>query len=76
MKRQAQAVISAPPLARLAAMSADILPLQSWPLSMVNAAYLHPAATMSINFELPAIHDNADGSWGPSSSTIPSQFKE
>lgn len=28
------------------------------------------------NFVLPPIHDNADGSWGPSTSTLPAQFKE
>ncbi|KIR53284.1 eukaryotic translation initiation factor 3 subunit D [Cryptococcus gattii Ru294] len=28
------------------------------------------------NFVLPPIHDNADGSWGPSTSTLPAQFKD
>lgn len=28
------------------------------------------------NFVLPPIHDNSDGSWGPSTSTLPAQFKE
>lgn len=31
---------------------------------------------MALNFVLPAIYDNADGSWGPSSSALPSTFKE
>lgn len=31
---------------------------------------------MALDFVLPAIHDNEDGSWGPSTSTIPAQFKE
>lgn len=31
---------------------------------------------MALNFVLPSIHDNADGSWGPSSSALPVTFKE
>lgn len=31
---------------------------------------------MALDFVLPPIHDNADGSWGPSTSTLPNQFKE
>ncbi|WVQ78203.1 eukaryotic translation initiation factor 3 subunit D [Cryptococcus sp. DSM 104549] len=31
---------------------------------------------MSANFVLPPIHDNPDGSWGPSTSTLPAQFKD
>jgi translation initiation factor 3 subunit D len=27
---------------------------------------------MALNFVLPAIHDNEDGSWGPGSSALPS----
>lgn len=28
------------------------------------------------DFVLPPIHDNPDGTWGPSTSTLPAQFKE
>jgi translation initiation factor 3 subunit D len=31
---------------------------------------------MALDFVLPPIHDNADGSWGPSSSTVSAPFKE
>ncbi|CAD6577232.1 MAG: hypothetical protein TREMPRED_001890 [Tremellales sp. Tagirdzhanova-0007] len=31
---------------------------------------------MSLDFTLPVIHDNQDGSWGPSTSTLPAQFKD
>ncbi|KAL7422219.1 hypothetical protein Q5752_002865 [Cryptotrichosporon argae] len=31
---------------------------------------------MVLSFSLPPIHDNEDGSWGPSSSTLPAQFKD
>ncbi|KAK4687723.1 translation initiation factor 3 subunit D, partial [Tremellales sp. Uapishka_1] len=31
---------------------------------------------MSLAFTLPLIHDNEDGSWGPSTSTLPAQFKD
>jgi hypothetical protein len=30
---------------------------------------------MALNFTLPPIQDNEDGSWGPSTSTLPSQFQ-
>lgn len=31
---------------------------------------------MALDFVLPPIHDNEDGSWGPSSSTLAAPFKE
>ncbi|KAK8869935.1 eukaryotic translation initiation factor 3 subunit D [Kwoniella newhampshirensis] len=31
---------------------------------------------MTLDFSLPPIHDNADGSWGPSTSALPAQFKD
>ncbi|WVQ70240.1 eukaryotic translation initiation factor 3 subunit D [Kwoniella botswanensis] len=31
---------------------------------------------MTLSFTLPQIQDNADGSWGPSTSTLPAQFKD
>ncbi|WWC69596.1 eukaryotic translation initiation factor 3 subunit D [Kwoniella pini CBS 10737] len=31
---------------------------------------------MALNFTLPHIQDNADGSWGPSTSALPAQFKD
>ncbi|WVR05058.1 eukaryotic translation initiation factor 3 subunit D [Kwoniella sp. DSM 27419] len=31
---------------------------------------------MTLSFSLPSIQDNADGSWGPSTSAIPAQFKD
>ncbi|ORY22762.1 eukaryotic translation initiation factor 3 subunit 7 [Naematelia encephala] len=31
---------------------------------------------MALDFVLPSIHDNDDGSWGPSTSTLPAQFKD
>ncbi|KAL1411237.1 hypothetical protein Q8F55_002188 [Vanrija albida] len=31
---------------------------------------------MALDFVLPPIHDNEDGSWGPSTSTIPAPFKD
>ncbi|WRT66990.1 eukaryotic translation initiation factor 3 subunit D [Kwoniella shivajii] len=31
---------------------------------------------MTLNFNLPQIQDNADGSWGPSTSALPAQFKD
>ncbi|EIW69564.1 hypothetical protein TREMEDRAFT_39135 [Tremella mesenterica DSM 1558] len=31
---------------------------------------------MVLDFVLPEVHDNEDGSWGPSTSTLPAQFKD
>ncbi|WVF72331.1 eukaryotic translation initiation factor 3 subunit D [Kwoniella sp. CBS 6097] len=31
---------------------------------------------MTLSFNLPPIQDNADGSWGPSTSALPAQFKD
>ncbi|OCF35369.1 eukaryotic translation initiation factor 3 subunit D [Kwoniella heveanensis CBS 569] len=31
---------------------------------------------MTLSFSLPPIQDNADGSWGPSTSALPAQFKD
>lgn len=31
---------------------------------------------MALNFTLPPIHDNPDGSWGPSTSALPAQFND
>jgi hypothetical protein len=31
---------------------------------------------MALDFTLPSIHDNEDGSWGPSTSSLPVHFKE
>ncbi len=61
-----------------------MLPLTIEPTFPVNAfehlylsiAKAKQAITMPLDFVLPQINDNADGSWGPSTSALPAQFKE